>query len=76
MLRHKIFLQKFEREKEIVDLSILPILPSCAANVEYRHIMRAEYVAMILRISRRLILQLRRQVLIMEMMFNNCSLTA
>ena len=33
-------------------------MPSCAANVEYRHTMRVEYVAVILRISRRLILNL------------------
>ena len=46
-LQNKIFLQKFKREKEIVDLSLLPTLPSCEANAEY--IMCDEYAAFIFR---------------------------
>ena len=43
LLRHKLFVQKFEREKKIIDLSILP---PCKENPRL-HILRANYVAMI-----------------------------
>ena len=89
-LRNKIFLQKLEREKEVVNLSLLPTLPSCEANVQYFHIVRAEYVALIFRNSNQMILNLEglinlgldergrfsRSVFVIEMKFNNCSLTA
>ena len=51
-------LRKFEREKEIVDLSLVPTLPSCEANVEYHHIMLTEYAALIFRNIKRLTLNL------------------
>ena len=43
LLRHKLFVQKFEREKEIIDLSIPP---PCKENPRL-HILGANYVAMI-----------------------------
>ena len=53
-LRNKIFLQKFEREKKIIDLSLLP---PCQANLKL-HTMRANYVASIFRKADRLFLNL------------------
>ena len=53
-LRNKIFLQNFEREKKIIDLSLLP---PCQANLKL-HTMRANYVASIFRKADRLFLNL------------------
>ena len=40
-LRYKMFMQKFEKEGKVLDLSLLP---PCKANLQL-HIMRANYVA-------------------------------
>ena len=58
LLRLKLFVQKFEREKEIIDLSILP---PCKENPRL-HILRANYVAMIFRQANGLMLQLDASV--------------
>eukprot|EP00794_Sanderia_malayensis_P001349 gene1349-biopygen1081 len=58
LLRHKLFVQMFEREKKIIDLSLLP---SCKENLRL-HILRASYVAMIFRQANGLMLQLDAQV--------------
>ncbi len=42
LLRHKLFVQNFEREKNIIDLSILQ---PCKENLRL-HILRANYVAL------------------------------
>ena len=57
-LLNKIFLQKFEREKKIIDLSLLP---PCETNLKL-HIMRANYVASIFRNANRLILNLEEPI--------------
>ncbi len=54
LLLHKLFVQKFEREKEIIDLSILP---PCKENPRL-HILRANYVAMFFKQANGLMLQL------------------
>ena len=54
---NKISVQKLEREKKMLDLSLLLLFPSCEANVKY-HIMRAEYVALIFRNDNQLIFNL------------------
>lgn len=56
-LRHKMFVQKFTKEKKFVDLSLLP---PCATNLKF-HIMRANYVAFIFRNAKNLILDLDDQ---------------
>lgn len=56
-LRHKMFVQKFTKEKKVVDLSLLP---PCATNLKF-HIMRANYVAFIFRNAKNLILDLDDQ---------------
>lgn len=53
-LRHKIFVRKFEKEKKIVDLSLLP---PCFENLKL-HIKRANYVARMYRQAPCLMLQL------------------
>ena len=53
-LRNNIFLQKFEKENKIIDLSLLP---PCEANLKY-HIMRAFSVALMFRNANQLILNL------------------
>lgn len=53
-LRHKIFLQKFDKEKKVIDLSLLP---PCETNLKL-HIIRANYVASIFRKANHLILDL------------------
>eukprot|EP00794_Sanderia_malayensis_P010661 gene10661-biopygen8528 len=58
LLRHKLFVQKFEREKKIIDLSLLP---PCKENLRL-HILRANYVAMIFWQANGLMLQLDAQV--------------
>ena len=57
-LQNKIFLQKFEKEKIIIDLSLLP---PCKANLKH-HIMRANYVALMFRNANRLILNLEEPI--------------
>ncbi len=54
LLRHKLFVQKFEREKKIIDLSLLP---PCKENLTL-HIQRSNYVAMIFRKANDLMLDL------------------
>ena len=53
-LRHKIFLQRFEKEKKVIDISLLP---PCETNLKL-HIIRANYVASIFRKANHLILDL------------------
>ena len=54
LLRHKLFVQKIERERKIIDLSLLP---PCKENLRI-HILRANYVAMMFRQADGLMLQL------------------
>ena len=58
---NKIFVQNLEREKKMLDLSLLLLFPSCEVNVKY-HIMRAEYVALIFRNDNQLIFNLEDSV--------------
>ena len=53
-LRHKIFLQRFEKEKKVIDISLLP---PCETNLKL-HIIRANYVASIFRKANHLIIDL------------------
>ena len=53
-LRHKMFMSKFDKEKKITDLSLLP---PCEANLKL-HIMRANYVAWMFRRAGQLVLDL------------------
>ena len=55
-LRHKIFLQKFDKEKKVIDMYI-SLLPPCKTNLKL-HIIRANYVASIFRKANHLILDL------------------
>ena len=85
----KSFEIRSKERMKIVTLSLLPTLPSCEANVQYYHIVRAEYVALIFRNSNQMILSLEglinlgldergrfsRSVFVIEMKFKNCSLT-
>ena len=53
-LRYKMFVEKFEKKKKIIDLSLLP---PCSDNLRL-HCKRANHVAMIFKQADRLILQL------------------
>ncbi len=53
LLQHKLFVQKFEREKKIIDLSILP---PCKGNPRL-YILRANNVALFFRQANSLMLQ-------------------
>eukprot|EP00112_Aurelia_sp_Birch-Aquarium-sp1_P000007 Seg1.7 transcript_id=Seg1.7/GoldUCD/mRNA.D3Y31 product="hypothetical protein" protein_id=Seg1.7/GoldUCD/D3Y31 len=54
-LGNKIFLQKFEREQKVIDLSLLP------ANLKH-HIMRTNYVASVFRNADHLIVNLEEPI--------------
>ena len=52
--RHKVFWQKFNKDKKIVDLSLMP---PCKTNLSY-HILRANYVALLFRQADHLVMNL------------------
>ena len=57
-IRYRMFVEKFEKKKKIIDLSLLP---SCSDNLRL-HCKRANHVAMIFKQADRLILELEEPV--------------